>query len=107
MMAILSKEYNIQITLLYSEISNLELALASFAKHAQHLEAQTKLKDNLSAFNKNTLQKKKVIFWRDKMAFSEGREYKWNTSNTQTKKQYQPREQHNGTVKDFPSYRPK
>lgn len=47
MMAILSREYNKQITLLDTVITNLELALVLYAQHTLFLELQANLKENL------------------------------------------------------------
>lgn len=76
MMFILTREYNKQIVLLDTELSNLELALNPYAQHALCLDLQANLRDGLSAFNKAILQKKEIKFWRDKTAFSEERAYK-------------------------------
>lgn len=89
MMAILSREYNKQITLLDTVITNLEQALILYAQHTLFSELQATLKDNLSVFNKGILQNKEIQFWRDKSAFSEGRAYRWNNHLAQSK--YYPR----------------
>lgn len=93
MMAILSREYSKQIVLLDKVIVDLKLALIPYTKHAMFVQLQTDLKNALSVFNQDTLQTKEIQFLRDKSAFLEGRDYRWNVHPTPSGKNYSSREQ--------------
>lgn len=79
MMAILTREYNKQMGSLDKEIDSIDTALRPFMQHPLYLDLQANLRNGLSTYNRNVLQKKESKFWRDHAAFSEGRAYRWNS----------------------------
>lgn len=100
MMLILTREYNRQINNV--EINILEQALVLYKDHTLFLKFQMKLKDNLSIYNKNILQKRETKFWRDQLAISEERAYKLHLPNLQQRKTHQSSDPKNVDPKKSP-----
>lgn len=90
MMSLLINEYQKCIKGLVEKLEKIQIQMLSLKTHPSYAESEEKLKCHLEQFNKNILIKKSKKLQRDRKAFEDGKEYKWqlNQTNARTLGQY-------------------